>query len=634
MARRIVHRRIVRPDAPALGPVLTISPSELRVMLDRRATGPTRIASYELDRSNNGTTWVRVATGLGIWGSDNDYEDAGLQPVTTYTYRCRAVDTTSRRSEYSYSSGTTGTGVVNQPPVWSAFSLTIEAGNAESIVARASDPEGVQLAFSRVGGTAPSGVTCSVAGIVTVPSGTTAGAYTLTLRASDGSLTADTTVNLTVTVVSTGTATYIVQPTAGTRTFNGASGAGWGSFGPSRAPTGGDIIELAPGAHGPLIFNNLRGTSDGNRITVRNGNGQVVITSSVTNVVEYSGCQYVDFVFDNGSVDYGLKIQATSSSSAFDKGIKAEGDNSYVRWAYVEIDGKRTSWTSAVQPIGFFGHHQNTQRSGGLFQQDHIVVDHCYIHNMSGEGIYFGPNYSNGSRPLRNIEVAHNLITDCGRDGFQGKCWFEGTNSVHDNEVWRCGRNTADTQAGQRFGLSINSGKADFYNNKIYESGESGIQVFTQNGPTTSAFQGYGPYSSFDCRIYNNLIVDSGVIDNAPVNTGHGLTLGAGSASYCLPRGYVYNNTVVGSEGDGISFGSNSNAGWIRNNVLLNNTGGAYSAGSSSATNNKTTGSVSASYRLTSEDAAVGSIGTDISATDLDGVSRAGTASKGCYEYA
>jgi hypothetical protein len=39
MARRIVHRRIVRPDAPALGPVLTISSSELRVMLDRRATG-------------------------------------------------------------------------------------------------------------------------------------------------------------------------------------------------------------------------------------------------------------------------------------------------------------------------------------------------------------------------------------------------------------------------------------------------------------------------------------------------------------------------------------------------------------------------------------------------------------------
>jgi len=158
--------------------------------------------------------------------------------------------------------------------------------------------------------------------------------------------------------------------------------------------------------------------------------------------------------------------------------------------------------------------------------------------------------------------------------------------------------------------------------------------VFTQNGPTTSAFQGYGPYSSFDCEIYNNLIVDSGVIDNAPVNTGHGITLGAGAATYCLPRGYAYNNTVVGSEGDGISFGSNSNAGWIRNNVLLNNTGGAYSAGSSSATNNKTTGSVSASYRLTSEDAAVGSIGTDISATDLDGVSRAGTASKGCYEYA
>ena len=633
MARRIVHRRIVRPDAPALGPVLTISSSELRVMLDRRATGPTRIASYELDRSNNGTTWVRVATGLGIWGSDNDYEDSGLQPVTAYTYRCRAVDTTQRYSDYSYSVGTTGSGVVNQPPAWQAFSLSIAAGNAESVVARASDAEGVQLAFSRVGGTAPSGVTCSVAGIVTADAGVPAGEYTLGLRASDGSLVADTTITLTVTAPGAA-ATYVIPASTAARTLNGGSASGWASFGPNRAPRGGDIIELAAGNHGTLIFNNLTGTSSDNRITVRNGSGQVVITSSATNAVTYSGCQYVDFVFDNAGQAYGLKIQATSASAAFDKGIKAEGDNSYVRWAYVEIDGRRTSWTSAVQPIGFFGHHQYTTRSGGLFQQDHIVVDHCYIHHMAGEGIYFGPNYSNGSRPLRNIEVAHNLITDCGRDGFQGKCFFEGTNSVHDNEVWRCGRNTADTQAGQRFGLSINSGKADFYNNKIYESGESGIQVFTQNGPGTSAFSGYGPYSSFDCEIYNNLIVDSGVIDNAPVNTGHGITLGAGDATYCLPRGYVYNNTVVGSEGDGISFGSNTNAGWIRNNVLLNNAGGAYSAGTSSASNNKTTGSVNASYRLTSEDAAVGSIGTDISATDLDGVSRSGTASKGCYEYA
>lgn len=594
--------------------------AHLRVEWPAPPTQPQPVSALNLYRNG-----VLLGT---LPSSTRSYTDAVAVAGVSYSYAVTVVSITTSESPPRSSASAPR---MPRRPLWAAntpTSRTMAQGDQFSFAGYGSHQDGLAVTYGLV--SPPTGYSMTSGGVLT--SGGASSTLTLRLTASNG-LYADHT--FAVTVSQTGSAaTYVIPASTSARTLNGGSASGWSAFGPARAPTGGDIIELAAGNHGTLIFNNLTGTSSDNRITVRNGSGQVVITSSATNAVEYSGCQYVDFVFDNAGQAYGLKIQATSASAAFDKGIKAEGDNSYVRWAYVEIDGRRTSWTSAVQPIGFFGHHQYTTRSGGLFQQDHIVVDHCYIHHMAGEGIYFGPNYSNGSRPLRNIEVAHNLITDCGRDGFQGKCFFEGTNSVHDNEVWRCGRNTADTQAGQRFGLSINSGKADFYNNKIYESGESGIQVFTQNGPGTSAFSGYGPYSSFDCEIYNNLIVDSGVIDNAPVNTGHGITLGAGDATYCLPRGYVYNNTVVGSEGDGISFGSNTNAGWIRNNVLLNNAGGAYSAGTSSASNNKTTGSVNASYRLTSEDAAVGSIGTDISATDLDGVSRAGTASKGCYEYA
>ena len=445
--------------------------------------------------------------------------------------------------------------VVNTGPTWTAQAPSTLGPYPQGSAATAQlsqwaqDAQGDAIRYARTGSaadTAPGSVTVhSTTGALTVPGTLAVASYALEVGLTDALGNVGERRVFALSVYSTSAATYVIPTSTSARTFdgsntNGFAGAAWRTTGGvTRLPQGGDVIELAAGAHGPLEFNNLQGASDASRITVRNGSGQVTITSAVTNVVEYSNCRYVNFVFDRASQQYGLKISAPSATSAPDKFIKAEGDNSYVRWSHFELDGKKTSWTNAVQPIGFFGHHQNTQRSSGLFQQDHIVVEHFYIHHMSGEGVYFGPNYSNGSRPLRNIEIAHGLITDCGRDGVQGKCWFEGTNSMHDLEVRRCGRNTADTQAGQRFGLSINSGQADFYNNKIYESGESGIQVYTQNGPDTAAFQGYGPYTSFDCKFYNNLIVDSGVIDNAPVNTGHGITLGADGAGRCLPRGYA-----------------------------------------------------------------------------------------------
>ena len=58
----IVHRRITGPDAPALGPVLTISSSALTVTLDRPASGPTSRSARRWPPS-----WTRPGASASAW---------------------------------------------------------------------------------------------------------------------------------------------------------------------------------------------------------------------------------------------------------------------------------------------------------------------------------------------------------------------------------------------------------------------------------------------------------------------------------------------------------------------------------------------------------------------------------------
>ena len=194
----IVHRRITGPDAPALGPVLTISSSALTVTLDRPASGPTSIDRYEIEQLS-GSTWNQIASGIAIFSADGEYPVTGLTASTLYEFRCRAVDTTERASEWSYAEGTTSAGAVNQAPVWDAsVSLTIKQGESASLVPYVSDPEGDPITFSKIiGGT--TGTTVSLAGVISVADTVPVAAYTPEISASDGDLSAVKTINLEVT---------------------------------------------------------------------------------------------------------------------------------------------------------------------------------------------------------------------------------------------------------------------------------------------------------------------------------------------------------------------------------------------------------------------------------------------------
>lgn len=101
VVRIIVKRPITQPNAPALGAVYALSTTSLGVPLDRPATGPTTIEEYVLERRLYGaTSFTEIARGLAIFGAANVYTDTGLTAGTQYEYRCKAIDTTARESEW------------------------------------------------------------------------------------------------------------------------------------------------------------------------------------------------------------------------------------------------------------------------------------------------------------------------------------------------------------------------------------------------------------------------------------------------------------------------------------------------------------------------------------------------------
>lgn len=629
----IVHRRIVGPDAPALGPVLTISSTALTLTLDRPASGPTQIDRYEIEQLS-GSTWNQIASGISVFDASNEHAVTGLMASTSYSFRCRAVDTTERASEYSYSSGTTSAGAANQTPVWGTVpTIDIQAGSSVDISGYASDPDGDQLVFSKVSSTNPPTMFMSSAGVATLGSATPVGAQSMVVKADDGAASANKTINFNVTAVSTGTE-YFIEP--GVPTYDAAVAG----------VQPGDTITVrrGTGTRGPLKIQNLNPV--GSPVTIRSDPaGQVTIRASGTSsggfIFHFANCH--NFVLDGttSGVTYGFRVLYSSATTpgrptAF---VQYTGGTDDFVFKNVDIDGGWPASAPASPAIGIQHNDKTVLRQNGLFC-DGIEIHNCRVRNVATEGMYIGPNYSDPTRPLKNVLIHDNILANCGWDGIQGKAWWEGTNAVYNNVLTDCGNDLSETQA-QLCGISVLSGPVSIYNNQVYGAGQQGIQAFTSAGPpdnsTSFADGSYGPYDTFVAYIYNNVVTDTGRYSGTIAGTGItvGQTAGAVSVS-----GRVYSNTVVNCDDTSITNNGDGAGDFTKNNICAGNNANTPTGAAQSG--NTTSTSPAAlfvapelnNFKLLAEtDAVVGSIGTDYSSTDIEGTSRAGTASRGAYEY-
>lgn len=443
-------------------------------------------------------------------------------------------------------------------------------------------------------------------------------------------------------------ANFIIS--AGASSFNGNSATDVN--GTTRAVAPGDIVQFSSGTYGSFDLTNVVGNSSQPVQIIGPSSGVATFRGDSGFVFEVTGCEYFTIDGWKGSTaadtadtsNFSIKVtystQASSNPTSYFKmtpsSTRKTPSNCTIRGVW--IDGGWTTGTRSSH-IGMQVHHNGASRVSGPFVgdwQENVIIEYCRAERCYGEGFYFGPNYSSNSIPLRNMTFRYNYMANNGRDGMQCKCWWSGTNKIHGNYVYNCGNRT--DEAGQCFGLSLLSGVANIYDNWVEQSGESGIQLYVQNGPSTTE-SGYGSFPTFECEVYNNVVIDAG--QTGP-NVGHGITVGASNSTITNVTPYLYNNTLYNNQGNGINVGSNADAGWARNNIAVGNGSAGISMSVGTSTNNTTSGTPSTIFvastspynmKLKSEISASGTIGTDISATDIIGVSRSGTSSRGAYEF-
>ena len=120
-----------------------------------------------------------LPAGVALVGPYVQYNGAGAVASTSFTLT--AADGTFTQTSSSGSATIQAT-QANQPPVWTVpenYQLPnfTTAGGTVDLTQYAFDAEGDPMVFSRVGGTAPGGVTVSESGVLTVPNGTAASSY-------------------------------------------------------------------------------------------------------------------------------------------------------------------------------------------------------------------------------------------------------------------------------------------------------------------------------------------------------------------------------------------------------------------------------------------------------------------------
>lgn len=625
------------------------------------ANGSTVTVTWTASTDATGVAHYRVFRdgAFRATGTASPYVESGV-PAGSYNYTVSAVDSSTNANESAQSSAAPVSVVPQNPDTPINFTASA-VSDTQIDLAWAAGPNGAtpddyDLAFSTAGANGPwTSIPFTGTGTTYSHTGLTKGVlYDYRVRAAFDTVKGNWAYTSGTLVAA---ADFIIPAATASRTINRASTTAYGTTtwaslatGGKTQPQPGDVIQLAPGTHGPFKFQNFVGTSSARYLFRPDPSAVSIIQRTVAAtggfIFELSACNYVtvDGRATGGEL-LGIKVTTTATNDAPSCFVKCSSRTHHVTIRGVEVDGK---WPSlATDGIGIQIHDNGDKIADfpGVFQEN-MIVEYCHVYNCEGEGMYLGPNYvaSSPSIPLRNITVRYNNVEDCGWNGIEGKCWFEGTNAVHHNVIKRTGKKTA---TGQNVGLSLLSCDTDVYNNWVEESGAAGINLFMMAVPYAGQDTlGYGTYADFVCEVYNNVTIRNGLTGTP--NSGIGVSAdGNSTPTPAHIKAHIYNNTSVDNAGYGVSFQANAGVGWARNNILLGNTAGAYSLGSggSTQTGNLTTGTPASvftnpatdDYTLLAAQAVAGGsvLGADVATTDYADAARVlATADKGAYERA
>ncbi len=427
----------------------------------------------------------------------------------------------------------------------------------------------------------------------------------------------------------------------------------------------GDILQIAGGVRSNLVIRDCQGTA-ASPITIRNDvtDTEPAIlektAGGATNWLECTNCinvvldgtgKYnsadagtcgVDEDRNEGRTQCGIVLRTDGAATCAVAWIRFNGLSSNYTIKGVEIDGTGCTGAPGVGitandgqiKSGYDGdgtYGNDAAENGGIWRED-IIITQNYIHDTgdtAGEGMYIGPNGGQDELPLRRVEISYNLVENVGSDGIEVKYWLQGPNYIHHNHVYSTGNGTP-AETGQHKGIgSIDGGEVEIYANYVEAAGSSGISCSISEAVVDGASvePDIGPYY---CLVYNNIVVDAGVVSGGKGVTFLRNTSTTGGTRAQISPARAYHNTVVSASDGCVNFaasltGTQSSSA----NICAGTTTQQNVSGVSDTTSLKGTvvsiGFVDAGsddYHITTSSSACNSTGSMGLTTDFDGDSR------------
>lgn len=635
---------VTAPSIPA-NVAATVTGSTVHLTWDE-STDASGISAYRVRRNNS----LRAST----LPNELFYDDVGV-PDGSWTYHIRAVDASANLNTSANSLGVTVqvSTVPLTPDVPAGFTISQPSATALDL-SWAPGPNGAaptdyDLDYSTVSSAGPwTPIPFTGTGTTYQHTGLVQGTWYYRVRANAGALSSGYAPAQYTITAPTGNARFTIPTNTAARTFTG------GNFpltaGGTATPVAGDIIELAAGTHGPLVFQGIKGTAS-KRITIR-GPQSGTTKARIRRAAAANGgfifhlvdSSYVTIDGENPSIGTqgakgwkcGIAVMYASSGS--------DAPTDYIKYSnvagsatrtlchritlrFVEVDGNwPTNPGTGGSGYGLRPHQVNINRYeapyAGTATQDPYYIEgdifeYNYFHNLPKAAMYLGGNWTETTAsgnfsppPCRGMIVRHNWLENCG-GGIHAKAWWldgsDGTrNAVHDNYIKNCGQyhNTPNTEES----IGVLACTADVYNNVVLDNAWPNTEVHdttrpdphafrvnTNNGPIvgTAVAGGYGIIGTLTVNIFNNLVTRAGT--SLPNPSGNGMQISRDAAANAIGyEAHVYNNTVYGCADNGISMANVYAGSFIKNNICVANGAAqispAASTGTITVSNNVTTG--------------------------------------------
>lgn len=296
----------------------------------------------------------------------------------------------------------------------------------------------------------------------------------------------------------------------------------------------GDVICLSAGNIARISFTNVRGSAT-NYVIIKNCGGQSLVGNSTANTaILFSNSQFFRLTgTGDPAFQYGIKIPETKPSGA--QGVNIFNYSSDFEIDHLEIT--QTGFAGIMAKSDPSNDCANYSYERPNFVMKNMIAHDNYIHNIRGEGVYFGNSFYRGTliycgsrtqygHEIRGVRVYNNIFESTGWESIQVGGGTQDV-EVYNNRIYDYGTRNQNSQNG---GIQIGEGSiGKVYNNFI--KGGTGKAIFIQGLGKTD--------------VYNNVIINAGTASIQMALLGSALPTDIVPPGSWLGPIRVINNTII-----------------------------------------------------------------------------------------